>query len=170
MVLLELLSPVIEWVSLSGYWGVFLFMVLESMVFPIPSELVMPLAGFLVQQGKMQFWTVSLVASMASVAGSLLSYEIGRYGGKPFIERYGKYFFLNQRHLDWTHAWFEKHGVSTIFVARLLPVVRHLISIPAGAAKMPLAPFVALTFAGALVWNTFLLWVGVQLGANWQSV
>jgi membrane protein DedA with SNARE-associated domain len=153
-----------------GYVGVFILMAFESMILPVPSEAVMPFAGFLVSQGTFSFWTVVLVSTLGSIAGSLISYAIGYYGGLPFVHRLGKYFFLNKRHLEWTHRFFEKKGSLTIFVSRFIPVVRHLISIPAGVAKMDLKRFIFFTTIGAAIWNTFLLYVGMKLAENWTVI
>jgi membrane protein DedA with SNARE-associated domain len=153
-----------------GYWGVFILMTMESMILPVPSEAVMPFAGFLVHQGVFRFWTVVVVSVVASIVGSLISYTIGYYGGKPFVHRWGKYFLLKKSHLEWTHTYFEKNGSITIFVARFIPVVRHLISIPAGIAKMDIKRFILFTAIGAAIWNTFLLYVGMKFAENWQKI
>lgn len=165
--LVELAVAIIERL---GYVGVFILMVLESMVAPVPSEGVMPFAGFLVAQGKMDFWTVVLVSTVASVVGSWLSYELGKHLGRPFVKRWGRYVFVSEHDLDLTDRFFKRWGVWAIFVGRFIPVVRHLISIPAGVARMKMAPFLAATAVGAFGWNAFLTWVGVKLGQNWDLV
>jgi membrane protein DedA with SNARE-associated domain len=157
-------------ISSLGYFGVFVLMVLESMVFPMPSELVMPFAGFIAYQGKFNFWLVIFFSSLGSIVGSLLSYYAGKYLGNPFVIRYGKYFLLNIDDLKKTERWFSKKGESTIFVARLIPVVRHLISIPAGIAKMNLTKFCVYTLIGAAIWNSILAYLGYILGKNWMLV
>ncbi len=157
-------------ISSTGYLGVFVLMVLESMVAPVPSELVMPFAGFLVADGKMDLLIVILVSSVASLTGSLISYFIAYYGEKGMIHRFGKLFFLDKKELDWTEKWFKKHGDATVFVSRFIPVVRHLISLPAGLAKMKLGHFIVSTLAGATLWNTFLLWAGIQLRERWDLI
>lgn len=165
---------IVEWIvafiAATSYFGVFFLMVLESMVFPVPSEAVVPFAGFLVEQGQMAFALAALAATMGSVVGSLISYYIGLFGGKRFVKKFGKYFLLNQRHLKQSERFFKKHGSITIFISRFIPAVRHVISIPAGAARMHLGKFVALTFFGALGWNSFLLYVGVLLKQNWKEI
>lgn len=165
-----LVSWITQFIHTIGYIGVFILMTLESMVAPVPSEAVMPFAGFLVSQGTFSFWMVVLVSTLGSIVGSLISYAIGYYGGYPFVEKLGKYFFLNKRHLEWTHKFFEKKGSLTIFISRFIPVVRHLISIPAGVAKMNLKRFVFFTAIGACIWNTFLLYVGIKLAENWTVI
>jgi membrane protein DedA with SNARE-associated domain len=157
-------------IAAGGYPVVGVLMLLESMVFPVPSEAVMPFAGFLVTDGTFSFWTVVLVSTIGSLIGSLLSYAIGRYGGRVFLQKWGKYFLLNEHHLDATDTFFKGHGAPTIFVARFIPVVRHLISIPAGVAKMNVGTFSLYTILGAGLWNMFLLYVGMILGQNWAAL
>lgn len=153
-----------------GYLGAGFLMGLESMVAPVPSELVMPFVGFLVAEGKFT-WTMSIVAtSIGSVIGSLASYAMGYWGGRPVVMKIGKYLLLNERDLEWTERWFARHGSWTIFVSRFIPVVRHLISIPAGLGKMRLLPFCVYTLIGATLWNVFLLWCGYVLKQNWEKV
>jgi len=154
----------------AGYLGIFVLMTLESTVAPVPSELVMPFAGFLVTDGKMNFLAVILVSSAASLTGSLISYFIAYYGEKEMVHRFGKLLLLDKTELNWTERWFRKHGDATVFFSRFIPVVRHLISLPAGLARMRLRSFVAATLAGATIWNTFLLWAGIQLRENWSLV
>jgi membrane protein DedA with SNARE-associated domain len=157
-------------ISSTGYLGVFVLMVLESMVAPVPSELVMPFAGFLVADGKMDLFIVILISSAASLTGSLVSYFAAYYGEKEMIHKFGKLFFLDRKELEWTEKWFKKHGDATVFVSRFVPVIRHLISLPAGLARMKLRHFVVSTLAGATLWNTFLLWAGIQLRERWDLV
>lgn len=154
----------------TGYISVYILMTMESMVFPIPSEAVMPFAGFLISMGTFSWWGVVLVSSMASLTGSLVSYAMGYYGGEPFIRRVGRYLLLNEHDLQKTHAFFAKRGEATIFICRFIPVVRHLISIPAGMGQMRLLPFMLYTVVGATAWNTFLAWVGFILKENWKEV
>lgn len=153
-----------------GYAGVCILMIMESMVFPVPSEAVMPFAGYLIADGRMAWAGVLVASTLGSVIGSLLSYTIGYYGGRPFLMRYGKWFLLSTKDLDFTEAFFTKHGTWAIFVARFIPLVRHLISVPAGLAKMPLLPFLICTTLGATAWNMFLAWAGFQLQKNWEVV
>jgi membrane protein DedA with SNARE-associated domain/uridine phosphorylase len=136
-----------------SYVGIFLLMTLESMVAPIPSELVMPFAGFLIFTGQFEVVPVMVASSLGSIVGSLLSYGMGMLG-KPVVLRYGRYLLLNPHHLEWTEQFFFRHGGKTIFISRFIPVVRHLISIPAGLAYV--IPFILFTFAGATLWNGFL--------------
>ena len=160
----------IEIISFLGYFGVFILMTMESMVFPVPSELVMPFAGFLTASGELDFILVVIFSSFGSIFGSLLSYYIGKYGGIKLIKVYGKYFFLDEVDLQKTENWFQKSGDKTIFISRFIPIVRHLISIPAGIGKMDLKKFLLYTILGATIWNAFLAYLGFLLGQNWESV
>ncbi len=153
-----------------GYAGVFLLMTMESMVFPVPSEAVMPFAGFLIAEAKLTFSGVILFSTLGSIVGSLISYWMGAWGGKPFIDRFGKYLLLDRKDLEFTERFFTRYGASTIFISRFIPVVRHLISIPAGAGGMRLLPFSIYTVAGAGLWNAFLTVAGYYLKQNWSEV
>jgi membrane protein DedA with SNARE-associated domain len=159
-----------EIISTVGYAGVFVLMTLESMVAPVPSEGVMPFAGYLVTTGKFNMAIVIVSSSIGSIFGSLISYYIGACGGKPFILKYGKYLLLDKHHLEITERFFEKYGEKTIFFSRFIPVVRHFISIPAGIGKMNLPKFCIYTIAGAAMWNAFLAYTGVWLGVRWELV
>ena len=128
-------------ISFLGYGGVFFLMILESMVFPIPSELIMPFAGFLIARGEMNFPLVIIFSTLGSLVGSLISYYIGKYGGNKVVLRFGKYMFLDETDLMKTEKWFSEKGEKTVFISRFIPVVRHLISIPAGIGKMDLKKF-----------------------------
>jgi membrane protein DedA with SNARE-associated domain len=153
-----------------GYIGVFFLMVMESMVLPVPSEAVMPFAGFLVADGVLSPVWVVLAATLGSITGSMASYAIGLYGGRPFLNRFGKYLLLNREDLERTDRFFRRRGSPTILISRFIPIVRHLISIPAGLARMPLLPFSIFTIVGAGIWNAFLTWCGYVLRMNWETV
>lgn len=170
MILVFLTTFAVRVMEALGLPGVFALMAAESMILPVPSEAVMPFAGYLVARGVYGFWAAALVSVVGTLCGSLLSYWIGRYGGRPFLRRFGRWFLIDEGHLDWTERWFARQGSWTIFIARFIPVVRHLISIPAGAARMPYIPFLLMTAIGGGIWNTFLLWVGVRIGARWELV
>ncbi len=157
-------------ISNFGYMGIFVLMAAESTMIPLPSELVMPFAGYLAFTGKFNFIFVVVVSALGTVFGSVLSYYIGEYGGEPFLERYGKYFLINKKDLEWTNKWFNKHGEKTIFISRFVPVVRHLISIPAGIAEMNIRRFTVFTFLGGFLWNLFLTYLGFLFGKNWAMV
>lgn len=157
-------------ISFLGYFGVFILMTLESMIFPIPSEAVMPFAGYIAYQGKFNLLSVVFIATLGSIFGSLISYYIGNYCGKKFVSKIGKYMFLNEEHLIMTEQWFNKRGQSTIFISRFIPVVRHFISIPAGIVKMNKVKFITYTFLGAFGWNYILTYAGFKLGENWKLI
>jgi membrane protein DedA with SNARE-associated domain len=154
----------------TGYLGVGLLMVGESMVLPIPSEAVLPFAGFSWFEGKMTFALIVITSTVGSIIGSLVSYYIGAYLGKPFIVKFGKYLLLNEHHLQATENFFKKYGEKTIFISRFIPVVRHLISLPAGVGRMRMSKFFIYTAIGAGLWNAFLTYIGFVLGSNWERI
>jgi len=161
----------VKCLEVTGYAGAAGLMALESMIAPIPSEAVMPFVGFLVADGKWDLWLAVLFTSLGSIAGSMTSYLMGYYGGKPLILKVGKYLLLDQHHLKMTEDFFQRRsGTLTIFISRFIPVVRHLISIPAGVGKMPLGAFLLATAVGATVWNVFLLVCGMKLREHWNVV
>lgn len=153
-----------------GYPGIVLLMAAESFLTPVPSTLVMGFAGYLVWQGTFAMPLVLAAALAGSLLGSLAGYALGRWGGRPFVERHLRWFLLTPRDLARTDAFFARYGPAAVFVARFVPVVRHVISIPAGATRMPLRWFLPATAAGAFAWNAFLAWVGLQLGPRWVEV
>jgi membrane protein DedA with SNARE-associated domain len=157
-------------IAAGGYPSVFVLMTGESMVLPIPSEAVMPFAGFLIAEGRMTFLGVVLAATLGSITGSLISYYIGALGGRPLVERWGKYLLLRHDDLVAAEKFFAKWGSGAIFVCRFIPVVRHLISLPAGFARMKLLPFCLYTIIGAGLWNAFLAYVGFYLRQRWDVV
>jgi membrane protein DedA with SNARE-associated domain len=159
-----------QWIGSGGYWGVTILMTLESMVAPVPSEAVMPFAGFLIFEGRFTFTAVIFFSTLGSIIGSLISYYAGAWGGRPFVKRYGKYLLLDLHHLDMTEKFFAKYGDKAIFVSRFIPVVRHLISIPAGVGRMSVIKFSIYTVIGAAIWNAFLTYVGFYLKDNWMTV
>lgn len=152
-----------------GYPGIFLLITLESTLVPIPSELVMPLAGSLASKGELSLPVILVINSAGAMLGSGLCYWIGVVGGKPFLVKYGKYFLIRQHDIEKTEAFFARHGKKTIFIARFLPVIRHVISVPAGIARMPLPGFFLQTFLGATIWGGTLILLGYYVGANWEA-
>lgn len=169
--MIEVIIPfVTNLIASIGYLGLALLMLLESTAIPLPSELIMPFAGFLIAQAKMSFVFVVIASTLGSLAGSLISYYIGYKGGKHFVKKLGKYFFIEIEHLNKAEKWFEKNGGKTIFFARFMPGIRHVISIPAGAGKMNLLKFSCFTILGAGIWNSFLAYIGFVLEKNWQIV
>ncbi len=162
-----------------GYLGVGIAMAIESAMIPLPSELILPFAGFLVSDvsqveplthGPWSFWLVVLVATLGNTAGSLVSYAIGAWGGRPFLERWGRVLLIRPHEIEVADRFFERYGAATVFFGRLLPVVRTFISFPAGVTRMPLGRFVAYSTAGALPWSIALVWAGTQLGARWGDI
>lgn len=159
-----------SFINQTGYFSVFVFMVMESMVFPVPSEAVMPFAGFLIAEGRFSFGGVIASSTLGSIVGSLISYYIGLYGGKPLLDRWGKYLLLDHHDLEITERFFNRRGDLAIFVSRFIPVVRHLISIPAGIGRMNVLTFSVYTVAGASLWNAFLAGAGYHLRQHWEVV
>jgi membrane protein DedA with SNARE-associated domain len=154
----------------SGYAGLAFLMTLESMIAPVPSEAVMPFAGFLVVQGTFTLEGAVLASSAGTLIGSWLGYLMGAWGGYPVVARWGRYLLLNREHLEWTARWFEKRGEMTILIARFIPVVRHLISIPAGVARMSPWRFSLYTLIGGTTWNCILLYAGMELRERWELI
>ena len=157
-------------ISELGYPGLFLFIMLESTLVPIPSEIIMPFAGFLAARGEFSLPIVLAVNTTAALVGSGVCYWIGAAGGKPLLLKYGKYIFVRRKDIEKTEAFFARHGKATILIGRFLPVVRHIISIPAGIARMPLVPFFTQTFIGSTIWGSVLIMIGYELGAQWDTV
>lgn len=157
-------------ISQFGNIAVFVLMTLESMCIPIPSEVVMPYAGYHAFAHGQSYVVAVLVGTLANVVGGLIAYAVGRAGGRPFIRRYGRYILLNQRHLDRAEQWFQRRGEITVFITRLLPALRTFISLPAGVAKMRVGRFILYTAIGSLIWNFALTYAGFQLGKHWDVV
>ncbi|MFI5261114.1 MAG: DedA family protein [Candidatus Limnocylindrales bacterium] len=162
-----------------GYLGVLLAMTIESAMVPLPSELILPFAGFLVSdparlepmtQQPWGFWLVVVVATIGNTLGSLIAYAVGAWGGRPLLERYGRYLLIRPDEIQRTEAFFARYGNITVFVGRLLPIVRTFISVPAGVARMPLGRFILYSTLGAILWSTLLVYAGVQLGAHWEDL
>lgn len=166
---LSLLEFVRDLVLVAGYPGIFLAMFVEGVITPIPSEIVLPLAGFLASEGRFNPFLVILVASLGATAGSTIAYHIGYYLGRQFVLRWGMYFGLREEHLDRAENWFRKYGDITIFLGHSFPGTRSFISFPAGIGKMKLRNFVIFTFLGATVWNSVLTSIGYFLGEHWES-
>lgn len=155
----------------AGYAGAAFLMALESMIAPVPSEAVMPFVGFLVADGKWDPFFAILATSAGSLAGSLASYGMGYWGGRPLILKVGRFLLLNPHDLELTERFFHKRrGALALFLSRFIPVIRHLISIPAGMGSMPLKSFVLATLAGATLWNCFLMGCGIILREHWHLV
>jgi uncharacterized membrane protein YdjX (TVP38/TMEM64 family) len=163
----DLLKVWFHWVEVWGYWGVFFLMAMESSIIPVPSEVVMPPAAFWAAQGRMSFAGVVLAGTAGSYFGSIVSYWASRWIGEAVLTRYGKQFGISQEKLNFAQTWVKQFGSFGIFTARLLPVVRHLISIPAGFLKMPVSAFSMATTLGAGLWCFVLAWLGQEaIGSN----
>lgn len=163
-------SFVINVISNSGYGGIFVLMALESALIPIPSEIIMPFSGFLVFEEKFSMLWVVLWGTIGNLVGSIAAYILGYYGGRPLIEKYGKYILISHHELEWADRWFQKYGSISIFFSRLLPAVRTFISLPAGVAKMPFWKFCVYTFLGSLPWSFVLTYAGIIMGENWKGL
>lgn len=161
---------VMSLISSMGYLGVFLAMAIESACIPLPSEIILPFTGYMVYTGHFQLWPATIAATLGNLFGGLLAYYVGVWGGRPFIKRFGHYFFINERELAWTERLFSRHGEVTVLIGRILPVVRTFISLPAGIAKMNPVKLAVYTVVGALPWCMFLIIVGVKLGENWNTL
>jgi membrane protein DedA with SNARE-associated domain len=169
--ILELLAGfIICVISSLGLPGIVLLMAIESACIPLPSEVIMPFSGYLVFKGEHSLWAVALAGAFGCVVGSVPAYYLGMYGGRPLIERYGKYILMSHHDLDLADRWFRRHGEATVFVARLLPVVRTFIAFPAGVAKMDMTRFIAYMFAGSFPWCLGLAYIGMVLGENWPTL
>jgi len=155
-------------ITLLGYLGIVFLMVLEGILFFLPSEVILPFAGYLVTQGYLNLWLVVFFATIGSALSSWLSYFVGNVGGKKFFDRFGKYLLLDEKHLAWSYAWFSRYGEKTIFFCRLIPVLRYFISFPAGMANMNKTKFFFYTFTGSFLWNLLLVAIGIVLGQEWE--
>ncbi|MGA3212944.1 MAG: DedA family protein [Terriglobales bacterium] len=156
-------------ISTAGYGGIVLLMAIESACIPLPSEIIMPFSGYLVYTGHFHLLWVATAGALGCNLGSLLAYEIGRYGGRPLVERFGAYILLSRRELALADHFFGRYGDITVFASRLLPVVRTFIALPAGIARMPRLRFHLYTFLGSWPWCLGLAWVGMKLGERWDT-
>jgi membrane protein DedA with SNARE-associated domain len=166
----ELITWLVTTIGALGYPGIFLLMAMESSVIPIPSELVMPPAGYLAQQGEMNIWVAILLGTAGSLAGAYANYFAAHYLGRPLLLKYGKYVWITEEKFAKVERYFKDHGEISTFIGRLLPVVRHLISLPAGLAGMNHVKFSLYTLAGAGIWVTILTWIGYIIGANQELI
>jgi membrane protein DedA with SNARE-associated domain len=166
----SLAAWVADVIQASGYPGVALLMFAENLFPPIPSEVILPLAGFLVYQGELRFVPALVVATVGSLAGALVLYALGRWGGRTLVLRYGRLLRVRESDLDRADAWFDRYGEAVVLLGRMVPGVRSLVSIPAGLAEMPVKRFVVLTVLGSGAWNTLLIGAGWQLGENWSRL
>jgi membrane protein DedA with SNARE-associated domain len=153
-----------------NYPGVFLLMTLEGATLPVPSEIVLPLTGFIVYQGGMEFWPAVVAATLGGLLGTVIDYSIGYYLGRPAVLRYGRKIRLSEKHLMITERWFANHGSAAVLIARFVPLLRTLIAFPAGTAKMKFGRFLAYSTIGILVWDIILIYIGFLGGQNATSI
>ena len=151
-----------------GYIAVAVLMAMENACIPIPSELILGFAGYLIFAERMSFTGAMTAGMIGGMAGSVFAYMVGLKGGRPFVDKYGKFFLIKKSHVDLAQNWFDKYGVRAVFFSRMLPVVRTFISLPAGFAHVDMPKFLAFTFAGSLPWTALILVAGMMLGENWQ--
>jgi membrane protein DedA with SNARE-associated domain len=157
-------------VATTGYAGVMLLMGIESACVPLPSELIMPFAGYLVFTGTFNLYLVATMGALGCNLGSLVAYEIGCYGGRPLVERYGRWILMGRRELAWADHFFARWGYLAVFFGRMLPVIRTFIALPAGVARMPRVRFHIYTFLGSWPWCLALAYLGMKLGQNWREL
>jgi membrane protein DedA with SNARE-associated domain len=157
-------------IAATSYGGIALLMAIESACIPLPSELIMPFAGYLVYEGALSLFWVATAGAIGCNLGSLVAYEIGHYGGRPLVERYGRWILMGRRELDWADRFFSRWGSLAVFFGRLLPVIRTFIALPAGIARMPRAKFHIYTFLGSWPWCLALAYFGMKLGENWREL
>jgi membrane protein DedA with SNARE-associated domain len=160
---------IIAVISKTGYLGVLLLMAIESACIPLPSEVIMPFAGYLVYTGRFNLLWAATAGALGCNLGSIVAYEIGRYGGRPLVERYGSYIFMGHHELERAEHFFQRFGAAAVFIGRLLPVIRTFIALPAGIGKMPRVRFHIYTFVGSWPWCFALAWVGMKLGERWDT-
>jgi membrane protein DedA with SNARE-associated domain len=165
----SLAAFVVATISTLGYLGVVGLMALESACVPIPSEVIMPFAGYLASTGRFNILLVAVAGAVGCNLGSTIAYAVGAYGGRPFVEKWGRYLLIGHSELDRVDRFFVKYGALAVFVGRLLPVIRTFISLPAGIARMPVWKFQLYSFAGSLPWCLALAYIGVVLGEAWDK-
>lgn len=162
----EFVYTIFDYLSDLGYFGILFGLMVEV----IPSEIVLSYGGFLIEQGKINFVGACLAGIIGGTLAQLFLYWIGLYGGRPFLDRYGRFLLIHPKHLDASEKWFNQYGTGVIFSARFIPVVRHAISIPAGISKMPLSTFILYTVAAMIPWTILFLLLGMELGQHWNRI
>jgi membrane protein DedA with SNARE-associated domain len=160
---------IISVISAGGYLGIVVLMAIESACIPLPSEIIMPFSGYLVYVGRFKLLWVATVGALGCNLGSAIAYAVGYYGGRPLVEKYGSYILLSRHELDWADRFFARYGNITVFVSRLLPVIRTFIALPAGVARMNQPKFHFYTFIGSWPWCLGLAYVGMKLGQRWDT-
>ncbi|ARW31660.1 Alkaline phosphatase [Bacillus subtilis subsp. subtilis] len=162
----SLISEILTWLTNMGYAGIAIGLMIEI----IPSEIVLAYGGYMVSEGTIGFIGAIIAGVIGSTIAQIFIYWIGRYGGRPFLDKYGKYLLIKKHHIDMSENWFQKYGAGVVFSARFIPVVRHAISIPAGIARMPFLKFVVLTVLAIIPWSILFVYLGIQLGSQWDDV
>jgi len=162
----ELLMQFLDMVMSFGYFGIAIALMVEV----IPSEIVLSYGGFMVGLGNINFVGAVIAGTIGATIAQLFLYWIGSYGGRPFLEKYGKYLLIHKKHLDISEKWFEKYGAGVVFFARFIPVIRQAISIPAGIAKMPISTFIFFTVLATVPWCIIFIYLGLKLGENWSKI
>lgn len=158
----------LQFIDAYGYIAVAVLMAMENACIPVPSELILGFAGYLIFAERMTFTGAIVAGMLGGMTGSIFAYAVGATGGRKFVDRYGKYFFVKKSHVDLAQRWFDKYGVRAVFFSRMLPVVRTFISLPAGFAHVNFPKFLLFTFAGSLPWTALILYAGILLGENWK--
>jgi membrane protein DedA with SNARE-associated domain len=159
-------DQILSFITGLGYWGIMLGLMIEV----IPSEIVLAFAGYLVQRGDINFVEAVIFGTIGGTIAQIFVYWIGRYGGRPFLRKFGKYIFIKEKQIDQAEAWFNRYGTGVIFTARFIPVVRHAISVPAGMARMPLGKFTLYTTLAIIPWSIMFIYLGKTLGANYKDI
>lgn len=162
----SLISEILTWLTNMGYAGIAIGLMIEI----IPSEIVLAYGGYMVSEGTIGFIGAIIAGVIGGTIAQIFIYWIGRYGGRPFLDKYGKYLLIKKHHIDMSENWFQKYGTGVVFSARFIPVVRRAISIPAGIAKMPFLKFVVLTVLAIIPWSILFVYLGIQLGCQWDDV
>ncbi|CAH0119183.1 MULTISPECIES: DedA family protein [unclassified Paenibacillus] len=162
----QIIDQLFQWVQSLGYFGIVLGLMLEV----IPSEIVLAYGGYLVSTGQISFIGAVIFGTIGAVAQQWILYAIGRFGGRPFLEKFGKYLKIKPKHLDLSERWFEKYGAGIVFTARFVPVMRQVISIPAGITRMPLGLFTILTLLASIPWSLLFVYLGWKLGDQWDKI
>ena len=169
--IIEILSGfVIQVISTMGYPGIVLLMAIESACIPLPSEVIMPFSGYLVYTGRFNLWWVAVAGALGCNLGSIPAYFVGYYGGRPLVEKYGRYILLSKHDLDLADRWCTKYGQGAVFFCRLLPVVRTFIALPAGIMRLEFWRFNLYTFLGSFPWCLGLAYVGMKMGQHWATL
>lgn len=166
----EVSQVFLQFINSYGYIAVAVLMAMENACIPIPSELILGFAGYLIFAEQMTFTGAMVAGMVGGMAGSIFAYAVGSTGGRAFVDKYGKYFFIKKSHVDLAQRWFDKYGIRAVFFSRMLPVIRTFISLPAGFARVNFPEFLFYTFAGSLPWTALILYAGIILGENWKKL